>query len=150
LERQDWIDEYIRLFKSDRVDLAIAYKSQFIPERLYKYVSLKELRKEKLNCFLLNNIWVASPSNMDDPYDSGLRLDHDVLTDNLLIENFDNFNEFIGTKTEQFTKDEENRIKSSKNISDEIFEIINEKQKNPIEDKATFLSIMNSPYAANI
>ena len=68
----DWIDEFIELFMSQKtgsVEKALLYKQQYIPQKLYRYRSAEKI--ERLKDEIVNGrIFMSSPLNMNDPFDS--------------------------------------------------------------------------------
>lgn len=96
LEMNNWKDKYIDMLIREDVDVSVAFKARHIPERLFKYTSLSERKKEKLEALKSDKIWISSPTSMNDPYDSALVWNGADLGQQLFKDNFEEATQRIG------------------------------------------------------
>ena len=85
------LDKYFDLLSKQGEQLAESYRTEFIPDYLYKYVSLLEENGEeaalsnekKFKTLYSNEIWFSFPSELNDPYElRGFYLNREGLQEN--------------------------------------------------------------------
>ena len=125
--KENWIDQLIELLiqKSDP-NLPFYFKAKYIPSKIYKYVSLPFFKHEKLQCLINDKIWISSPDEMNDPYDSGLYFTEHELANKLVKDDFENFSRQIKLN-EKFTPEEIEKIKIQDDIQVAITMMLKER-----------------------
>lgn len=83
IKERDWKDEYVeKMFgihsTEEEVQSALALKDQHIPKSLYKYRAIDEC-DYSLNNFRDNKLWFNLTGEMNDPYDSVLGINQELL-----------------------------------------------------------------------
>lgn len=83
MKNRDWKDEYVeKMFgihsTEEEVQSALALKDQHIPKALYKYRAFDK-RNNSLNNFRDDKLWFNVTGEMNDPYDSVLGINQELL-----------------------------------------------------------------------
>jgi len=77
-------EHYYQLIKTGCINKATEYRASFVPNYLYKFISLSSdisLNNKKLKTLENSSIWLSSYTQLNDPYElSGMYIDIDKLT----------------------------------------------------------------------
>jgi hypothetical protein len=123
-------------------------KTAFIPDKLYKYISINNLKDERLNPISTEKIWIANPQTMNDPFDSGLGLLEEQHSSYLLKETFEELTR--NASFDKFFKNEEiEDIRNSSDIMNRMIELVRIKYPDfnkIIDDALPFLNKFQSSY----
>ena len=141
MQKPEWIDEFMRLLRFPDT-AAFALKDKHIPESLYKYISLGELAPEKLSCLASNQIWIANPETMNDPYDSGLYFLKNILANKMVKDDFYGF-AMEAKLGDKFDPKEIEEIRQSEDVLSAIFEMVKRKFPDRAEDIDKFIPAMD-------
>jgi hypothetical protein len=109
---QDWNAKHIELLSKGEVDKAISVKQEYMPDKLYKYFNLQELRDKKLEGFAMDHVWICGVTNQNDVYDSVLHYDQHRVATHLIKEHFTDFTKRL-TDQESFSEIELALIKNA-------------------------------------
>jgi hypothetical protein len=72
----DWVKDFIDCIKRSRranraIGDALSLKQSYLPNRIYKYRGINE---HSLKALQTNQIWMASPDTLNDPYDCSFKI----------------------------------------------------------------------------
>lgn len=123
MNTDSWKTEFVRLLQKQVVDRAFSLKTSFIPDKLYKYTSINNIKEERLNAISNEKIWIANPQTMNDPFDSGLGLLEEQLSSYLLKENFEELTHKAGFD-KFFNNAEMEDIRNSPDIMNRLIELV--------------------------
>lgn len=123
MNTDNWKTEFVRLLHELVMEKALSLKTAFIPDKLYKYISINNLKEERLNAISNEKIWIANPQTMNDPFDSSLSLLEEQLSNYLLKENFEEMTRKAGF--DKFFKNAEMEdIRNSSDIMNRMIELV--------------------------
>ncbi len=148
MNTDSWKTEFVRLLQKQVVDRAFSLKTSFIPDKLYKYTSINNIKEERLNAISNEKIWIANPQTMNDPFDSGLGLLEEQLSSYLLKENFEELTHKAGFD-KFFNNAEMEDIRNSPDIMNRLIELVRIKYpgyNKKIDDALPFLKEFLSKY----
>jgi len=146
----NWKIDFISLLQQPIMEKAFSLKSAFIPDKLYKYISIENLKEERLKALRNEMIWVANPETMNDPFDSRLSLLEEQLSNHILKENFEGLSNKAGLD-KTFTDTEIKNIRNSPDVLNKMIELIRLKfpdDRKKIDDSLPFLKEFQSRYFA--
>lgn len=142
MSNQQWIEKFISLLQlNDKA--AYPLKDRNIPEYLYKYISLDDYAQEKFTCLANDQIWIAGPETMNDPYDSGLYFLKNILANAAVKQDFFGFANEVKLN-EKFTPDEINKIREAEDIQVAIYDMVKQKFPDKADDINRFIPVMES------
>ena len=150
INTDNWKTEFVRLLQQPVMDRAFSLKTAFIPGKLYKYISINNLKEERLNAISNEKIWIANPQTMNDPFDSGLGLLEEQLSTYLLKENFEELSRKAGFD-KFFNNAEIEDIRNSPDSMNRMIELVRIKYPDynkKIDDTLPFLKEFQSSYFA--
>lgn len=152
INTDNWKTEFVRLLQQPVMEKAFSLKTAFIPDKLYKYISINKLKEERLNAISNEMIWIANPQTMNDPFDSGLGLLEEQLSSYLLKENFEELIRKTGFD-KFFNNSEIEDIRNSSDIMNRIIELVRIKYpdyNHKIDDVQPFLKEFQLKYFGQI
>lgn len=119
-----WIEDFLNCISDTnaselRIEEAFKIKQPHLPSRVYKF---REVNKFAIKNLEEDTIWLTSPNEYNDPYDSSISIDMDRLLNDAMKEKFSSSISIPGVEIEKHLSEEDMaRVSSAADPISEIF-----------------------------